>query len=451
MRPLTRAGLIRPAPAANLPSMRRASISLLCAVLAACAAGETEDDSRLRPPPPGGEADALVGGGGPPPPGAGAATRLFFRVGQDGFAASSAGTEARVICPGARPVPDAEGGRVLCVPDAEGTPLTLYDLAAGIVIEEYAEWRLTADRPPLLSPDGGKVAVRARRAEDGMDVVRVYDDGGNIVAETPAFEVLAFPGPETVLFEAQQGVSVWALGADPVALSGTTARGVGPDAAGAVYQVVAPAAKVFYADGVSGAPRDLGEGTLLDTFGRRVLIEQGASARIIDVGDPRFEQTLSLPTVPFDRQRSARLEDPDAVLVEVQSFASCPGGVRGRAALETTWRDTLEDETVTVATGDTTHRASVDRAGTWALVLDVDVCGAPMGSGRVVHLKDDSRSRELRDLLAEGETPRGGAISRDGRFVAIAVLDGVRVIDLASDYAVRAAAAGGAGGDLVFR
>ncbi len=431
--------------------MRRASISLLCAALAACAAGETEDDGRLRPPPPGGEADALVGGGGPPPPGAGDATLLFFRVGPDGFAARAAGTEARVICPGARPVPDDEGGRVLCVPDAEGAPLTLYDLAAGIVIEAYPEWRLTADRPPRLSPDGGKVAVRARRAEDGMDVVRVYDDGGNIVGEAPGFEVLDFPGPETVLFETAQGASVWALGADPVALPGITAQAVGPDAAGAVYQVVAPAPKVFYADGVSGAPRDLGEGTLRATFRRRVLIEQGAQARLVDVGDPRFEQSLTLPTVPFDRQRSARLEDTDAVLVEVQGFASCPGGVRGRAALETTWRDTIEDETLIVATGDTTHRAHVDRAGNWALVLDVDVCGAPVGSGRVVHLRDDSRSRDLRDLLAEGETPRGGALSRDGRFVALGVLDGVRVIDLASDYAVRAAAAGGHGGDLAFR
>ena len=446
--PVLTARLIGPPAGATLRAMR-ARLPLLPLLFAACATGETLDDGRLRPDPPG--ADALVtgtpGGNGGATPGAGG--RLFFRAGADGFVATAAGTEVRMICAGARPVPDAEGGRVLCVPDSDAQPLALYDLAADVVIETYADWQLSADRPPRLSPDGGKIAVRVID-EGGADAVRVYDDGGNTVAETAAFEVIAFPGPDTVLLDRQQ-TAVWVLGSEPVTLQGGGAMPVGPDPAGAVYQISAPQPKVLFVDGLGGAPRELGMGSLGGAAGTRVLLEVGNTARVLDVGDPTLDRAVTLPSVGFDRQRGVRFESPEALLSEVQTVSACPGGASQRVSVQTRWHRVIDGEAETVAQTDTGHRAWVDRAGEWALVLDLDACGAPQGTGRVVNVKDDAKSRALDALLAAGESPQAGAVSPDGRFVALALSDGVRVIDLASDYTVRDAARGSAGADIVFR
>jgi hypothetical protein len=419
----------------------------LALLLTACAQAQKPDDGHGGGGGSGSSADA---GAPAPPPGGVPATRLlYFTEGGDAWLASAAGTEPRKICDAAAPHPDLDGKRALCVPAATDTPLRLYDLGTFSVIEEYADWRQGSTSTPALSPDGSKIAFSALD-DAGQDVVRVVDDGQHVLAETPAFGVVAFPGPETLLLDAGDGPpAVWHVGdADKHTLRGTNPAPIGPDPAGVAYETIDDLHVRFL--GGDGAERDLGAGQIGGVWGTHVLVApvEGAAgtAHLLDLADPHADETLDLASVPFDRQRGTRLAGPHTVLVEDQVFATCQG-FQERRPTKTHWYDLKAGRDVVLAdTGADPHLALPDQRGAHALVLDVDPCGHPKGTGRVVDLSDGS-ARPLTDFLPD--PVRAGAISPDGRFVALSLAGGVRVLDLSGDTTLRVAATGAAGGDVL--
>lgn len=114
----------------------------------------------------------------------------------------------------------------------------------------------------------------------------------------------------------------------------------------------------------------------------------------------------------------------------------------------TTWYSTLRDEVFEVDdTGGLPHKAQVDLRGEKALILDVDACGNPSGSGRVKNLRTG-------EVLRLGEVFQGAfsaaTLSPDGRFVALAGVEGVTVVDLATTPpTTRLAGAGAPGGTVL--
>lgn len=415
-------------------------LALVAAALGGCAQGEGKKKGG------GGDGDGLSGTVIPPPAEPGSARLLYFTMGGDAWLASAAGTDPRPICEGAEPWPSATGARALCVPADEAQPLRLYDLGALGVIAEYAEWRRGALSGPMLSPDGSRVAVVAT-GPAGDDVVRVFDDGGNVVGEIAAFGVLAFASPDVLLLDRGGGApALWRLGGDEaVALAGTRHQPVGPDPAGAVYEVTAPGSEVVF-QGADGRKRELGAGRLGGVYGRRVLVVPSASAldepaRVVDLLDDTYEATFAVPRVPFDRQLGVRLVGPRTVLVEQHLTVWC-NAMAHRGPTKTIWYDVDDGSSETVAeTGADPHVVLPAVTGDRALVLDVDPCGEPLGTGRVVDLDGDERP--LTDFLPE--PVEAGAISPEGRFVAVSLENGVRVIDLSSGT-VRVAATGAEGG-----
>ncbi len=425
--------------------MYRHALPLLLAF--GCASAAEEDDNPFRDPVD--APDALVSGPGEDPGGGLTNVRLlFFKIGADGWLASAAGTEARMVCPDADMVPDAEGTRVLCVPDTHDAPLRLYDVELSEVVVEFEDWVKAQRSPPALSPDGSKVAVRA--FSEGQDVARVYGDGGNIVEEVQAFDMLGFASNDTLLID-RNSTAVWRLRDEPWTVTGSSVRPVGPDPAGAVYELSNPAFHAYFLDGVDGMTRALGEGKIGAVFGTRVLIRTpDKMGHLVDVADEAFSEVLSLPTPKFDQVPDVALTllSRSVVLSAVQTAATC-GAMQQRVAAETRWHHITQGESVVVGADDgTPHRADVNLAGTLGLVMDIDPCGAPLGTGRLIDLGQERVERELSEWL---EAPVLDArLSPDGRFVALATEDGLQVLDLSNDM-LREAATGGKATALRYR
>ena len=417
----------------------------------ACASTEEADDNPFRAPPGGGEPDALVSGPGGGTPGGpadvGDITLAIFRVGADTWLSRANGTNARPVCEGAAGYPNEDGSRLLCVPDDGSQPLILYDVEFDLVVRRFEGWRGGLNTPPRLAPDGRQVAF-STLSEDFRDVIRVVDDGGNLMGEAPGFEVLAFPGPGAVLID-NNSATLWNVVGRPITLTGTGAVPVGPDPAGVVYQQVSPGPKVFWLDADLGTPAELGGGDLAGTFKRRVLIKTEEKARVIDLRDDRFDVDFSLPRAPFDKQLGVRLTGLNGVAIEEQVFSTCADGQQQRVAVKTRWRDLLTDETHTLAQDDVGHQVQVDGAGRRALVLAVDGCQVPLGDGLIRLVEDEDAAPTALSDLVRGPV-RAALLSPDGKWVAVGLDDGVTIID-AESGAAQVVATGGVGGALHFR
>lgn len=427
--------------------MRRAPLLLTCAALAVGCAKTVEDELPFR-------TDALVSGaggmGGSFEPAPGDARFLFFTVGGQGFLASAAGTDARPICDAATLRVDALGERVLCVPASGDSPMTLYDVLASESIATYADWRDSPFGSPQLSQDGSRVAYPTIN-DEGKRVVQVRDDGENVVGETRGNGVIGFADDRTLVIESN-GAKVWRIGEAAIEIPGGNARPAGPDPSGAVYEVVSPDFKAYFLDAETGRSRDLGPGQIGDVRGTRILVHETSlegvnTATLLDVADPSFAADIPIPMIPFDRVLQARLVGKGRVLIEQAGLAIACESARG-FSLHTELYDVRGESSRPIAEGQGPHIAAVDGNARLALVVDVDACGRSQGTGRVGEIGDDE-PEELAALL-QGEPVGKATISPDGRFVAVSVADGVRVIDLPSDL-TRSAASGGPGGELHFR
>ncbi len=416
--------------------IRRRAWLLVPLLAVACARTAEEDSIPFR-------ADALVSGGG----GAGGEARpeaarfLFFTLAGQGYLASAAGTEARPICDAVSLRVDAAGERVLCIPASPDAPLLLHDLAATEVIARYPGWRESRLGTPQLSPDGGRVAFPTIN-EAGKRVVQVRDDGENLVGETRGSAVLGFADERTLLVEAGD-TQLWRIGEDPVDLHGSDERPVGPDPAGAVYEVRSPERTVFFMNAEDGRTRSLGPGEIAAVRGRRVLVKGARSGTgvLYDVADGAFSAEVPVPELPLGAVLQMRFASASKVLVEQVRVIACGG-----STLRTDLYEVGGDSEVLVDEAGH-HVAHIDPRGRTLLVVDVDPCGRPLGGGRVGEV--GGALSELEALVPEGPI-QSAALSRDGRFVAVTVADGVRVVDLESDV-TRTAASGGAGGELHFR
>ncbi|MEZ4468567.1 MAG: hypothetical protein R3F60_12225 [bacterium] len=428
------------------------SIGLLaCLAVSACATAETEEGGRFRGPP-----DALVGGGlDGGVEGATASRLLFYQLGADSYLASAAGTDARLICENAVAWPDADGRRALCRPETSDQPLRLYDVANDLHLVEFSDWRASNLGPPLLSPEGTRVAFKAED-DDFHTLVRVFDENGVLVDEVEAFELLGFARDDVLVVDMNQP-ALWKIGSDPVVIGGSNPMATGPDPAGLVFERFSPSEKVYFHDADTGRARELADGILADVYGDRVLVLQNdpnepglKRGLLLDLQDSAFEKFIAAPRVPFDRTLRLRLTGPNTVIAELSSFSTC-----GVAAVEvptrTTWYDTRRDEVFEIDDTDgQAHLATVDARGERALVLDVDACGNPLGTGRIKNLRSGEVIR-LAELVQGAFS--AAALSPDGRFVAVSQADGVRVIDLASMPPIaRPASSGAPGGTaLTFR
>ena len=412
-------------------------IAGLMALAVACAQPALEGDD---------DVDAATGVTGPDP--TRPAKVLYFMMGEDAWVASAAGTEGQRICRASTPHPDERGARALCVPALEAldTQLALFDVAALQVITSYDEWGRDMLIAPTVSPDGSKVAYGALN-DALLDVILVYDDANHQIASVEAFDFIGWAGSDALVIKKGQP-AIWAIGADePHYINGNQPRAVGPEPAGAVYETMVLEFKVHFID-VNGETRELGKGQLGGVWGSRVLIipvDGVGPARLVDLADSEFGAEIELPPVPFDRMLGTRLVGPDQVIIEKQLFVTC-GVEQQRYATQSFWHDVERSETTPLAdTEGEVHAVLVDASGSVALILDLEPCGAPKGTGRILNLSTD-RSRPLSDFLADPVT--AGAVSGDGRFVAVAVANGVQVIDLVSDE-VRIAGTGSAGGSVL--
>lgn len=413
--------------------------------LAGCATGEADDG--LLPPGRGGAPDALVSGGdGGPGPGGSTARLLFFRVGADGYVAAADGTGATVICPGGTPYPDDDGGRALCIPDDTSAPLSLYDTAARTAIAEYPGWRPGRTGRPQLAPDGGKVAFVAEN-DEGLFVARLADDGGHAIGEVEALDVVAFPGPETLVVDFRRP-SVWRPGAEPVPIDALMFSPVGPEPAGVVH-ASRDGGGVFL-DAATRQLRGLGAGAPGGVHGTRVLLVDplAAEARIVDLADPLVDHVVPLPDVRFDQILGTALAGPAAALLRFDRLETCADGVIPTART-TQWYGVALGETRVVANTDpASHAAYVDHVGTRALVLDVDPCGLPIGTGKIRDLATGADQQLT--AFVPGRV-HAGAVSTDGRYVALGHEQGLSVVDFgATPPATRVVVTGDRTGEEVW-
>ena len=414
------------------------------------------------PPADGGgdEDDAAVGVAPPPPPEAMDSRLLYFHMGQDAWLASAAGTESQKICEKASAQPDEDGSRVLCVPDrdaleeGEDPVLKLYDLGSFSVTAEYEGWIGNEYDLPHISPEGSKVAFVAFN-DNGLQVVRVFDDGAHEIDEVLASGVIGWAGEEALVLDRGNQAVLWVLGSEDEGrtINGSGAVPVSGFPAGVAYERLGRTnLKVYFLD-VNGQERDFGIGRIGGVGAGRLLIgpefDNGPEleARLVDLADTQFEKTIPIPSVGFDRMAGVRLVGANTVLVELQMFATC-GIELGRFAMHTIWHhidddgDRDEYEIGNTEDAEHPHIALTDRKGDRALIVDVDPCGEPIGTARIVEISDHE-VRDITDFIAE--PVRGGDISPDGRFVVVSLANGVQVVDLATDT-VRIAGTGQAGG-----
>ena len=345
---------------------------------------------------------------------------------------------------------------MLCVPESDENPLTIYDVSNDIALVSVADWKASNRTQPFIAPDGSHIAVRTLNQRQ-RSLVRVIDDGGVIVAEIEAEGILAYPRDDVLILDMNQP-AVWRVGMDPVAVSGSNAAGIGPDPAGIVYETPLPSSKIFFRDADGARAIEIAEGTLGGVFGDRVLAlrrdpdRPGTKiATLLDVDNLDFEALVPMPErVPFDRVLNTRLVSRNTVITELQSFATC-GASQARVSTSTSWFDANRGEAFEIAnTGSEGHRAFVDSRGERTLILDLDACGNPTGTGRVNNLRSGESTRLVE--YVQGAIS-AATLSSDGRFVAAATADGVTVIDLASSPPVQRAAGMGAPGgtEIIFR
>jgi len=295
------------------------------------------------------------------------------------------------------------------------------------------EWRATPMNPPLLSPEGDRVASLT----EAPGFVRVLAENGAELDRIEAQDLLAFPGQDAVLLD-RITPHLWALGlAETRAreLIGSEVTPVGPDPAGVLYQTVGlEELKVAFMNALDLGVQELGGGRLGAHFGSRVLLldssssgEEGLQGRILDLEDPSVDLPVSLPPQRFsDPQMLIQMLSPSQILIEFPPSASClekhPGSTRS------IWDDLLDDEEPWEHSGDP-HHLLVHSESELIIILDVSPCGAPEGGGIILDRLSGERY-ELEELI---EAPiRGAQLSPDGRYAALALSDGVAILDLAA-------------------
>ncbi|MFN3199021.1 MAG: hypothetical protein ACE366_11540 [Bradymonadia bacterium] len=380
----------------------------------------------------------------------GASQYLYYRIGDDVWLASAAGTEARMICEDSTVEVDEIGRYALCVPNDEEQPLKLFFFDLLDINQEYMEWRPQVEGGPQISPDGNFVAYLGPISE-AEDMVILADGGGNVVSMVPALGVLDFAGNEALLLDRGPIKVLWSVfGGTEEIISGNNPHTVGPVGAGVVAEIFDRENLVEYVN-TAGQSRDLGPGRIGGVYGQRVLVIPknfglDEVAVLHDVADPGFAIEIPLPQVPFDRIFDARLVGPNGVLLEEKQSIACPG-VPLNYSMQTTWYDVESGESYPVAdTGRDPHRVRPDALGVRALVLTVDECGTPTGEGHIVELASGAIT-ELTDYIAEPVLD--GSMSPDGRFVALSLASGVQVLDLALERIVVAGT--GSEGGAVFK
>lgn len=408
---------------------------LLCALVFAGCAKTEEDTLPFR-------ADALVsgaGGGAGEEPAPGESRFLFFVLDGQGYVASAAGTGARPICDAATLRVDDAGERVLCIPDDTDVPLQLYDVPANEVLSSYPGWRQSNLGTPQLSADGGAVAYPTV-SEEGSRVVQVRDDLENLVGETRGSAVVGFANARTLLIN-RDGVRLWRVGDEESVPVPNNARPVGPEPAGAVFHESTGGFTASFLNAETGLTLKLGDGQVSDVRGRRALVE----GVLYDVGDPSYAVEVSLPDLRFNEVLQADLVRSSLVRLEVRPVsAGCDSGMG--APTRTELYDARQDDSDTLyEDADTPHLTRIDGRGRVVLVLDTDRCGRIVGTGRVGEPGDMTDLDDFTD-----EVFSDGAISPDGRFVALVTAAGVRVVDRPSDT-TRPAADGQAASSLQFR
>lgn len=434
-------------------ALKHSAVAVLAASLLACANAKPEDEPMFRGPPVVGGGEGGAGGGGV---GGGiidditVSSFVFYQVGADGYMASAAGTEPRLICDNAKPQPSADGTRVLCVPESDENPLVLYDVANDLALIEIADWHQSDRSPPRLSADGARVALRT--FDDRFrSLVRVVNDSGVQVAETRAEGLIAFPREDVLIVDLNQP-AVWRIGMDPVPVTGSNAYGIGPEPAGMAYE---SRSNVFFRDADDNRSIEIAEGNLAAAYADRILVlrnppEPGPKiATLHDVDDLDYAEDVPMPRVSFDRVLATRLVGRNTVIAEVQRFATCANR-QSRVATLTTWYNVNRAEAFEVESTEEGHFAKVDSRGEKALILDLDACGNPTGTGRVKNL----RSGEVTSLVEFVQGAISAAtLSDDGRFLGVATADGVLIVDLASSPPLmRPAGMGAPGGtEIIFR
>lgn len=282
-------------------------------------------------------------------------------------------------------------------------------------------------------------------------MVILADGGGNPINMVPALGVLGFAGNDALILDRGPIKVLWSIfGGNEEIITGTNIHAVGPVGAGAVYEIFDRETVVEYVN-AAGQTREMGAGRIGGVFGQRMLLIPNSvaldtNALLLDVTDPAFQVEIPLPQVPFDRIFDARLVGPDGVILEMKQSISCPG-VDLNYSMVTTWYDAETGASYPIAdTGREPHVARTDALGVRALVLNVDECGESEGTGYIVELATGAQT-PLTDYIAEPVLD--GAMSPDGRFVALSLANGVQVLDLALERIVVAGA--GAKGGSVFQ
>lgn len=407
--------------------------------LTACASTADDTGGGLRPPPDGGAFTRPDGG---VDPGSGRSRLLFFIAGTTAYAANAAGEGARPLCPADAIDVDALGERVLCIPAEDDQPLIFYDVVGGRVLAEIPGWVKSGNGRPALSSDGQRVATKGQD-EQLRSVVRVYDDGGQVVDEVDAFEVRGFASDNVLLVEGPTP-ALWRIGQAPKALAGLAPLAVGPSPAGAVYDVAGADFHVDFED-FAGA-RTIAPGQIAAVAGTEVLARTIRNeATLVDVADPDNARALALPAVPFDRTLGLRLPRPGQVIVELRGLTNCDAVQETRATTSILLDPRAATQVELADTAPSPHRAEV--GGERALIVDLDRCGAPTGTATVVDLTSAER-RPLGELAPGALT--AATLSVGGRFVAVGYADHVAVVDLDGGQ-LRAVVGEGPGRAFVFR
>lgn len=429
----------------------------LAALSSGCATGAEEEQGGFFKPPVDGGLPILPDGGGSPAERARrqgpAPVALFMQVGRDGYAASPDGQGATVICPEAAITASDDGARIMCTPTDDTAPLTLIERGSQELLTEIPDWSPSTASPSLLSPAGEQVATRV--FQGGEDVVLLFSDTGALADQTPARLVTAFAAENVLLLMgADRKARLWRRGEQPVTMNTILALPIGPAPVGAIYQRLGNAPHVVFLNARTGDEIDLGVGLVGATFGTRVLVldEVQRSGRVLDMDDSDIDFEVTLPRRGFDEPflRAFFLDDW-SLQIEIRS-SSCPTGLNDQVSVArtTTWLNIADDErTSIVTTRADAHSVQLDGAKSRALVLDVDNCGNPLGTGRILDLSEDGAEDRPLTAFVDG-TITAAALSKDGRYLALSTRDGVTVADLEAGTTTPIDAPG-RGGVLSFR
>lgn len=324
-----------------------------------------------------------------------------------------------------------DSDRMICIPEAEGSPVTFVDRLSQSTIFTLPDWTVSNFATPMIANEGSVFAAPVA-VPDQLDHIAVYDDFGIELGRVKVLQLHGFVGPDHLVIN--EPPEIWNF--RPIEAGVTSLEELEEEASRfpigtrdfirhdyPPYGVIYEGRGLIYFLGVEQqAAIKVGDGDLIGTGERRVISveREGTFSSRLNVYELGNEiggsalYSMVLEEVRKGQSLTASMVSHDSVLLQTTQSNTC-GDERREYALKSYFIDLKAERVVELSVESEPHTIAMSGFGKYAVINHTDNCGRSMGNADLFRLSDgelvempDAVRGQVRDVAVSA---RGGHIA----------------------------------------